>query len=207
MKWIITIVAVAGIIIHLVFPDLKIDAITISLLVLALLPWIYPIIASVEIPGIGKVEFQKSSEEAVTPSEKKESKKILTETMGFFNQEGLNQIVNESDFVVDGESVLKLLLVYSTSKQKTWLITTNRQLFCILDDENTRASGRLIQWRLPLLDASPVMVYKSSRGNPVFKIGIKKNWLYSTSIHPSQEILKHEIESMIAESIRGSSTS
>lgn len=54
----ITVVALAVAIIHVVRPDITIDAITVFLLVLALLPWLIPLIRSLEFPGGWKVEFQ-----------------------------------------------------------------------------------------------------------------------------------------------------
>lgn len=43
---------------HLLFPDLKIDAIFITLIVVAIIPWLEPLLKSVELPGGLKVEFQ-----------------------------------------------------------------------------------------------------------------------------------------------------
>lgn len=54
----ITLVALLVAIIHVAFPDLTIDAITVFLLVVALLPWLIPLVRSLEFPGGWKVEFQ-----------------------------------------------------------------------------------------------------------------------------------------------------
>ncbi len=43
---------------HLIWPDLAIDAIALALIVIAILPWIAPIVKSFELPGGWKVEFQ-----------------------------------------------------------------------------------------------------------------------------------------------------
>jgi hypothetical protein len=43
---------------HLIWPDLSIDAITLALIVIAILPWLAPLIKSLELPGGWKVEFQ-----------------------------------------------------------------------------------------------------------------------------------------------------
>lgn len=43
---------------HLFFPNLKIDAIFITLIVVAIIPWLEPLLKSVELPGGLKVEFQ-----------------------------------------------------------------------------------------------------------------------------------------------------
>jgi uncharacterized protein YecT (DUF1311 family) len=54
----ITISAILVGLIHLIFPDLKIDAIFITLIVIAIIPWLEPLLKSVELPGGLKVEFQ-----------------------------------------------------------------------------------------------------------------------------------------------------
>ena len=54
----ISIVAVVVAILHLVFPNLAIDAITLTLVVLAVVPWLAPLFKSLELPGGWKLEFQ-----------------------------------------------------------------------------------------------------------------------------------------------------
>lgn len=54
----ITVIALLVAIIHVVRPDITIDVITVFLLVLALLPWLIPLIRSLEFPGGWKIEFQ-----------------------------------------------------------------------------------------------------------------------------------------------------
>lgn len=43
---------------HICWPNLKIDGITLGLLILVLIPWMAPLIKSIELPGIGKLELQ-----------------------------------------------------------------------------------------------------------------------------------------------------
>lgn len=43
---------------HLIWPNLAIDAITLLLIVIAILPWLAPLIKSLELPGGWKLEFQ-----------------------------------------------------------------------------------------------------------------------------------------------------
>lgn len=54
----ITVAAVAIATAHLIWPELKIDAVTLVLLVAAMVPWLAPLFKSVELPGGWKVEFQ-----------------------------------------------------------------------------------------------------------------------------------------------------
>lgn len=58
LRWLISIVAVLILLIRIIFPDLSIDAVSLGLIILALMPWLSPIIKSVEIFGIGKIEMQ-----------------------------------------------------------------------------------------------------------------------------------------------------
>jgi hypothetical protein len=43
---------------HLIWPQVKIDAITIALIVIAIVPWLAPLFKSLELPGGVKLEFQ-----------------------------------------------------------------------------------------------------------------------------------------------------
>lgn len=55
---VITVTALAGVIVHLADPKLKVDSIVVALLVIAIIPWLGLIFKSVEIPGLFKGEFQ-----------------------------------------------------------------------------------------------------------------------------------------------------
>lgn len=43
---------------HIIWPQLAIDAVALTLIVIAILPWLAPLIKSLELPGGWKVEFQ-----------------------------------------------------------------------------------------------------------------------------------------------------
>jgi len=58
LKYIVSSCAIILAIAHLLFPRVTIDAVTLGLLVIAILPWLSPLIKSVEIPGVGKIELQ-----------------------------------------------------------------------------------------------------------------------------------------------------
>jgi len=66
MKHLISFVAIGLIMLHILFPEINIDSISVSLLVVALLPWLGSILKSLEIPGL-KIEYrelEKKTEEA-----------------------------------------------------------------------------------------------------------------------------------------------
>lgn len=54
----ISLAAVVLIFVHLIWPNLKIDAVTVLLVVLAVMPWLTPLFKSLEIPGGLRFEFQ-----------------------------------------------------------------------------------------------------------------------------------------------------
>lgn len=58
VKVVVTLVAVSLAILHLIFPKINIDLITVSLLALAVIPWVETLFKSVELPGGLKLEFQ-----------------------------------------------------------------------------------------------------------------------------------------------------
>jgi hypothetical protein len=65
--------AIALATVHLAFPSLEIDTVTIGLLVIALLPWLAPIINSIEIPGVVRFELRQTQEELRRTGEKVQS--------------------------------------------------------------------------------------------------------------------------------------
>ncbi len=82
LKQIVTISALLLALIHLVWPKLGIDYVTIVLLVAAIIPWLAPLFKTLEFPGGWKVEFQdlqKTSDKAdaiglLSPVNEKEGK-------------------------------------------------------------------------------------------------------------------------------------
>jgi len=68
----ISISAIFLIFIRLIWPNLNIDWITITLIVIAIIPWIAPLLKSLEIPGGWKIEFRdvKNASEKVTSGKK-----------------------------------------------------------------------------------------------------------------------------------------
>jgi hypothetical protein len=58
LRWLITIIAIVVALIRIIFPKLEIDAVSLGLIILALAPWLSPIVKSIEIVGVGKIELQ-----------------------------------------------------------------------------------------------------------------------------------------------------
>ncbi|SFK53792.1 hypothetical protein [Lysobacter sp. cf310] len=64
LKLAITVGALVVAAVHVIWPKLAIDAITLGLVVVALLPWLAPLVKSVELPGGLKVELQEVKDAA-----------------------------------------------------------------------------------------------------------------------------------------------
>jgi tetratricopeptide (TPR) repeat protein len=60
LKLLISFIALSAIALRIIFPGIKIDAISIGLIILAFLPWLSELIESAEFPGGWKVKFRKS---------------------------------------------------------------------------------------------------------------------------------------------------
>lgn len=58
IKWTISVIAIILTVVHIIFPKLNIDLITVFLLALAIIPWLESLFKSVELPGGLKFEFQ-----------------------------------------------------------------------------------------------------------------------------------------------------
>lgn len=58
MRVAITAIALLVAAIHLIWPGLKIDATTVALLAIAMIPWLGSVFRSIEVSGIGKVEYR-----------------------------------------------------------------------------------------------------------------------------------------------------
>lgn len=58
LRQVVTLGALGLALTHLLFPKVAIDAITLALLAIALVPWLAPLFKSLELPGGWKVEFQ-----------------------------------------------------------------------------------------------------------------------------------------------------
>lgn len=153
-------------------------------------------IKRIKVPG-GELITQKEDPDAPALEESVVEHIVLFDPQGFRNENGIRQLIDESGLIAKSEKVLHVLLLLQTNRQRTWLATTNRQIFCVLDDENTRAKGRLIQWLLPLADAKPVRAYLSKRGSRVIDIGKKKRWLYSQHLYQDGEDLERAVKTII----------
>lgn len=58
LRVLISVFAIAGLLIRVIWPDLRLDAISLGLLIVAILPWLSGLFESLEFPGGWKVSFR-----------------------------------------------------------------------------------------------------------------------------------------------------
>ncbi|BCJ47375.1 hypothetical protein GCM10010168_17330 [Actinoplanes ianthinogenes] len=103
---IISVLSVSLAIVHLIWPDLRIDAVTLALLVVAVVPWLGRIFARVELPGGWKLEyreFKRSVERELT--EKQQQVRELSQRI-----DRVEQFVVTGDTNADREGRLRSAL-------------------------------------------------------------------------------------------------
>ncbi len=150
----------------------------------------------IEIPTFIKIGMQGQDSDAfamkadITPEKHRDPK-------GFYTRDGLSQLIVKSGLIKENEKVTDMILLFETRKQHTWIISTDRQLFCILDDEKTREKGRMIQWKMLLTEAEPIRARTSENVYPVVDIGERKRWLYSRHLFPTEDALENRINTLV----------
>lgn len=80
------------------------------------------------------------------------------------------------------------LLFFQTSKQQTWLVSTNKNIYCILDDN--REDKPHINWSISKKELfnSEINIRDYSEELGQFDIGSEKNWLYSKKLFKNSDI-------------------
>jgi hypothetical protein len=152
--------------------------------------------------GDAEFEFQTPTSEAVAMQKKIEIADDLFGPGGFYSANGINYLVLNSGLIASDERVVANLCIFSTPRQHTWIVTTNRQVFCLLDDDGTRSKDRVIQWRMALDAMQPVRARPYRRDVGLLDIGERKNWLYSIALHPDPRQLERDVVGVRAMSAR-----
>lgn len=58
LQILISFIAISFLVVHLIWPELKVDSITIALFIISIVPWLLPLFKTLEFPGGWKIEFQ-----------------------------------------------------------------------------------------------------------------------------------------------------
>jgi hypothetical protein len=144
-----------------------------------------------------ELAFQPPSPEAKSPEGEAATELSAVGPGGFLTAEGIRNLVASSGHLDKDEQVGADLLIFSTERQHTWLIATDKKLFCLLDDDNTRTSGKIIQWITNKGDATPVVARKYKETVGLLDVGQRKNWLYSSDLFPTPKDLEREVTQIL----------
>jgi len=97
---------------------------------------------------------------------------------------------------------LNEVLVFKTSKQKTYLKVTKQGLACRIEDERDGKGGP--QWLLSKQEVKAILDSIAFSVNPGYKvntgkftIGPRRNWLYTKSLFPEPDYLKSVIQRLL----------
>jgi hypothetical protein len=100
-------------------------------------------IASVSFPGT-KFVFQKQAITAPAASAELLAATFEVGHDGFLTANARKKVINESR--LEQHPVWrKELLIYANPTQRTWMVTTEKNIFVLLDDANTRISSTIVQ--------------------------------------------------------------
>jgi hypothetical protein len=89
--------------------------------------------------------------------------------------------------VGEDPSALMALLIFSTSKQQTWLVADSLNISCVLDDR--RKEEPTLRWFLSKKEAIPVVARDYSTDSGLLDIGPRREWLYSKRLFHSVDIV------------------
>ncbi|MEI7444666.1 MAG: hypothetical protein WCK28_07240 [Burkholderiales bacterium] len=143
--------------------------------------------------GDAEFAFQAPSTDAAVRNQALPAEPAVRGPGGFFTRAGIEDIVRSSGTIQATDTVVQAFPIFSTSRQQTWLAFTKQKVICLLDDETTRNSGRIIQWLLPREHATPIEARPHRSFTGLLDIGPRRDWLYSTSLFPTPESLVSEV--------------
>jgi hypothetical protein len=147
--------------------------------------------------GDAEAVFQEQVSEPPEPSPLVVQAMKVRDEEGFFTKAGIEELIKQSNYLTSNENVRESMLVFSTARQHTWLVTTSLNVFFVLDDEKTRTSERLVQKFLPLSKALPVNAQQESENAGSFQLGGSPYWYYSMHILGSPKTAVRRLTSFI----------
>lgn len=103
-------------------------------------------------------------------------------------------------------SRLRTLLIFRTPRQQTWLVASHESLMFLLDDDDTRASGRLLQRRSGWLDVLPLAIGKNDARHATIGFGPEHQprWYYSELLFPTPASLQKHVMALLPGGAKGS---
>lgn len=124
-----------------------------------------------------------------------ELRKILLGRGDFKSRDEIVDVLkNSSEGAGDDFANAETLLIFQTSSQQTWLVATNRALYCVLDDLNKDSTA--VQWATSSAELHRVGdhlagVSAQDKNDRVglLSIGKHKNWLYSKKLFARDNVV------------------
>lgn len=142
-------------------------------------------------------------------------RKFLLGIGDFKSEDQIRQLIKQAEeYDPQRENVdnAEALLIFQTSRQQTWLVATNRRLYCVLDDLNR--SFTRVQWSIRAetlcmngrvtIDITTDNDYTARSG--LLNIGRRRDWLYSKKLFTVDNI-EDKIREMITRNMVGCSGS
>lgn len=153
-------------------------------------------LGSVKVAGSEWV-FQAPTDKAPEPSKDLRRTKLEVGADGFLNALSIRAAVTESGLLDADELVTDELLIFHTPNQRTWLVATGRNVFVLLDDQDTRKDARLIQTFFDRTKTLPIQCRRSD-GADVVKFAAEDIWwYYSVHLFPTPSALRDAITRLV----------
>jgi hypothetical protein len=153
-------------------------------------------LGSVKVAGSEWV-FQSPTANAPQPSKELTKTKLDVGPDGFLTVSAIHAVVAESGLLDSNESVVGELLIFQTPNQRTWLVASDKKMFIVLDDEETRRNSRLIQTYFDKDRTLPIQC-RESDGAGIVRFHAENNWwYYSLQLFPMPDALKEAINRLL----------
>ncbi|MDO8727088.1 MAG: hypothetical protein Q7J35_13550 [Candidatus Methanoperedens sp.] len=134
-----------------------------------------------------------------------EEEELIAKLLGrrdFFSMPDIIEFVkNSGNYTDDNLKKARALKIFQTSKQQTWLVSTDKAIYCILDDN--RKDKPIVRWSNPksviLTDNTISIEIKErdySEKSGLLSIGKRMDWLYTKKLFKGSDI-KKEIKNLI----------
>ena len=141
-------------------------------------------IASVSFPGT-KFVFQKQAITAPAASAELLAATFEVGHDGFLTANARKKVINESR--LEQHPVWrKELLIYTNPTQRTWMVTTEKSIFVLLDDANTRISSTIVQ---AFFANEMTLPLRFGNDGPTTTVAFAADpddwWYYSNSLFPT----------------------
>jgi hypothetical protein len=116
---------------------------------------------------------------------------------GFLTPEGRRTLVLQSTLHEPNERNTGELLIFQTPKQRTWLVATDRKIFILLDDEQTRREKRIIQTAFDRAKTLPLEFDTEENAESVKFAAEETYWYYSKHLFPTTKSLTAAVKRLI----------